>query len=1178
MKALHLADLHARQASATEALASLEGARVAAIEGRVDVILISGDIWDGPIQNTVGSAFPGFLAAVRALADVAPVAMIYGTPSHDVEGSLEVFEQLQARHGIRILRPGKAYGLRSIDRSIVELVEGAFASHSAWQGLLFGVPEPQKKWLLANGGATGKDAADEAVRLAMRSLLLGLGGLRRQYPDLPCVLLYHGQVSGAKTATGYSASSGIAISKDDLAAVGADYIALGDIHEPQQLFGISAYYPGSCYPLNWGETHQAGANLIEIDPILGSESEEQFDLFKAAGSPCTGFLAKVTRIPFPHPQRVKIQTTHPGLLSSEQVKIIRGALVWWEIIAERGALGPLDEANRLGVLREYGALEGSRVTLNVLPTETVRAAEIAEKTSLREKVQIWGESSALSIPEHVLEKADDLERDAMAGSVGTGAHIRIDRLVLRGAIGIWKKSRKDEIDLNLEAVGPGVLALVGPNGAGKTTILENLHPWPCMLTRDGTLKDHFRLRDSFRDLYFTDERTGTHYRALIQINAATASGSTEYYLSRDTGNGFEPMPGINGRKEPYEAAITALFGSLELYLKTAFQTQRPSKASPDLAEATQGQRKALFGELAGLDYLERYRETCKARADELDGTIRMLDVTIAAAADVDAEYAQGYSAIEENEIAAGIAEKEVTHSLEHGVELRKRVEEAAAKVAEIEKCREALRSAETSAANCANEIAEVTAQIQTYTTAAAEAPTAQRELVRISELETQIAGLRAEKSAIDDEYHGIVAGFTKAMAETNARKDELRARKAEIERVIASIDRKIAALEPLLEKDLDEHCPTCGQLLPEDRRDMLENERAETQGQINFLTAESDVALAKLKSIESELAYIVIPPAPVPPEYPKSAELQGLVDELSWLDKAAADATLAAAREASVRLEDLRRREDKANETRSILVEQIGKLKTEILEADPVQEAHREATEALRAEQENYTAARERAGACRARIEAARAALDGIEKRRDARDAAKAQRADTMQTRDDWRLLERATGPNGIQALELDALAPSIVAVSNALLAEAYGSRYQLEVRTTRIAGKGSKTKQVEDFEIFVLDTESGDEQEIATLSGGEAVWIRKALYDGFAIIRARNTGIRFQTVILDEADGALDPEARMLYLRMLDAAHREAGRFQTILITHSKELQAMVETVVDIGALGPREIAREVA
>ena len=67
---------------------------------------------------------------------------------------------------------------------------------------------------------------------------------------------------------------------------------------------------------------------------------------------------------------------------------------------------------------------------------------------------------------------------------------------------------------------------------------------------------------------------------------------------------------------------------------------------------------------------------------------------------------------------------------------------------------------------------------------------------------------------------------------------------------------------------------------------------------------------------------------------------------------------------------------------------------------------------------------------------------------------------------------------------------------------------------------------------------------------------------------------MQFLTAFLDEADGALDPEARMLYLRMLEAAHREAGRFQTILISHSTEIQAMVERVINVADLTARETA----
>ncbi|KKK57125.1 hypothetical protein LCGC14_3057650, partial [marine sediment metagenome] len=159
----------------------------------------------------------------------------------------------------------------------------------------------------------------------------------------------------------------------------------------------------------------------------------------------------------------------------------------------------------------------------------------------------------------------------------------------------------------------------------------------------------------------------------------------------------------------------------------------------------------------------------------------------------------------------------------------------------------------------------------------------------------------------------------------------------------------------------------------------------------------------------------------------------------------------------------------------------------------------------------------------------------------------------------DWRYLERACGPDGIQALELDAMGPGIAEVANRLLAAAYGNRFQIEFRTTRIGGTGSKKKQIEDFQIVVFDSEDGGEQLLETLSGGESVWVKRAIYDAFGIVRDRNTGQRFLTAMQDEADGALDTDARIAYFRMLEAAHQESGRHHSIVITHSQEAQEMV-------------------
>ena len=112
---------------------------------------------------------------------------------------------------------------------------------------------------------------------------------------------------------------------------------------------------------------------------------------------------------------------------------------------------------------------------------------------------------------------------------------------------------------------------------------------------------------------------------------------------------------------------------------------------------------------------------------------------------------------------------------------------------------------------------------------------------------------------------------------------------------------------------------------------------------------------------------------------------------------------------------------------------------------------------------------------------------------------------------------------------------------------------------TTHIGGTGSKRKQIEDFLIFAYDTRANTWTEFSMLSGGESVWVKRAIYDAFGMVRDQRTGQRFLTAMQDEADGALDTEARLAYFRMLEEAHNKSGRHQTIVITHSQEAQEMV-------------------
>ena len=111
MKLAHIADLHCCREHTEEALASLRFLAEHLKKSPVDVVCIAGDTWDSSMLCTEGSGFNRFVDAIREIADLTPVAMVYGTPSHDTDGSLEVFRKITCRHGITILEPGQAYFL-----------------------------------------------------------------------------------------------------------------------------------------------------------------------------------------------------------------------------------------------------------------------------------------------------------------------------------------------------------------------------------------------------------------------------------------------------------------------------------------------------------------------------------------------------------------------------------------------------------------------------------------------------------------------------------------------------------------------------------------------------------------------------------------------------------------------------------------------------------------------------------------------------------------------------------------------------------------------------------------------------------------------------------------------------------------------------------------------------------
>ncbi|MHB9293737.1 hypothetical protein Holit_02867 [Hollandina sp. SP2] len=436
-------------------------------------------------------------------------------------------------------------------------------------------------------------------------------------------------------------------------------------------------------------------------------------------------------------------------------------------------------------------------------------------------------------------------------------------------------------------------------------------------------------------------------------------------------------------------------------------------------------------------------------------------------------------------------------------------------------------------------------------------------------------------------------------------------RKTEVERQILTAKNHIE----LYERDaaeISEDCPTCGQKLPEDKLAELKKKREGSLQKIKAEEAAIETLNAELDDIRDKVleaiqqaadqrdAKIAREKAEITKQQDRLADIDKRVEELCQqvaelafdepqkpdikpfddaalkaavakqqrIDIAQTRAALIQAQEAAVRIDGLKKQvaektkllKDKEAEYAKVKQNpEVGaKIKTDL---DTATTRHTELAE-------QYTAVKSEMARVEANIEAARKTHAELAEKEKEYSGLNSEIQSAAREGREWELIARAFGKDGIQALELDALAPGISETANRILESAYGDRFKITIETTRIGGAGKKTKQIEDFVIKVIDSEDGEAVNLDDKSGGEAVWIKRAIYDAFAVIRKRNTNFSFLTCFQDEADGALDSAAKTAYCQMLEAAHAESNLRHTVIITHSNEVKAMIDQKIEMEEL----------
>jgi exonuclease SbcC len=978
--------------------------------------------------------------------------------------------------------------------------------------------------------------------------------------------------------------TGISITVDDLADIGADYYALGHIHKPQQVGSLPAYYAGSVYPKNFGETHKAGFNVVVFDspkqPIVLDAKGENDPMFQRP---------VVIRHDFPHPQNLKIEVT--GDKVGQQFllpKELQGYKVWLEITCPREMRLLVNVEKQLQHLLDNGAAAGSRVTIHDIPVETVRAAEITAVITPADKFKVWAENSDCEASESVIKKINAICGGLKLSPTGGRGEWELVSVRLRGAVGIKRGVKKDEIALNFDEYAPGLIALCGANGKGKTTLIENCHPYPQVFTRKGKLQEQFCLRDSFREVVLRDHATGMTAKFLIQVDGANKSGSCRYFAFRkpEGAADYEPVEGVDGNLKPYEELLMRMFGPLDLFLRTAFITQRPMKNLPDLTDATAGEKKTLFVELAGIDYLQRFADTAGDRAKE--EAAKAHDAEIRARA-LD-EAVSGKEAEEQELKEAEAALTDGRYSLEDNIA---KVKAARAEVERLQADCEAEQrrqwdadSVQAAITSAETRRKEFDGAIERYKEAAARTEDFEKQIAEAEALQKTIEAENAKKRQVLERNAEKQREFAKVKADFDAKVRGLEKERDGLRDRIVALNNAAAAAQSNIRlygrdaAEIKEDCPTCGQRLPPAKLAELQSWREQFLSKIETETValakvneELKSVSARIKELDNVIAGMVFDEPEPEKDLPfDDTALREASLKFHQISLPEARASLRDAQGAAVKIDELRRR---IADEGKIIAEKTAEYEklTAGIDAGYGERisAELEAAKRLHAGLlDRYAESKAAIARNEAVIEAAKSRLAGIAAREKELSGLGGTIRLAKTEAAEWELIAKAFGKDGIQALELDALAPGISETANRILESAYGDRFRIGIETTRIGGAGKKTKLIEDFLIYVTDSEDGGGEPVLleNKSGGEAVWIKRAIYDAFAVIRKRNTAFAFLTCFQDETDGALDASAKTAYCQMLEAAHVESHLRHTIIITHSNEVKAMIEQKIEMDGL----------
>lgn len=1105
MNFIHIADLHCNKERKEFCLKALSKIKEF-IKNTPAVILIAGDFWDSTITATENSGFINFVKAVKELCELTDVIIITGTPSHEPAGSCDIFETF----GARVYRQNT---FLSIDSRY-----GAFE--------LAAMPEPRKQDFINSLDI------DKAIQQSYKDFI-------NQVPTknkLPRIAVIHNEIRSAllQNSVVIDESHPAAIPASLLKKINADYYACGHIHEPQRISSVGeCYYSGSVYPRNFGETHNGGFYFVSIE---NNDVKVRRELF--------GFPQNIT-------ERCEISEIEKYKGKDFLNKNVKFIIHLDKLFRKDFSKDKLEKK-----LQDYTKATSVSVQFEYTENASLRSKEISEKTDIIEKFRSYAKLTSIKYSNSLINKLQIIKENLENVSFVPNDTYELRYLSLRGAIGLKDGIGLDEIEIDFSKYNSGVLCLLGKNGSGKSTLIENAHPYPQMLTRPGSLKEHFFLKDSHRILIYRTSK-GKEIKITMQIDGVAKAVGTRYFVEeKESCSTWKPIASVDGSNESYMNYVLSHFGDVSLFLRTAFYAKKQIKSIPDLSIATKGEKIELFSILAGTDYLSEISESAKQSKKDIKKKIDDIKSRLSNFDDIKkrtTEYKENieakYNELQNEKANLDIDKKELEIYKEEQDKYDKAVvsitflhKSITEKTAELDNIRRDMLLYKSN-------IEELQNQLENEDLYREQLKWFEENTKKRKQLVSLKMNLALEKTDIESNI------LKKEEEERSIQVDILK-----LKNEITTLNFSLDSAEKAIIKN-SEVCPVCGQPLDKHKKDELEAEQKKLKGDIKNIKSLLQEFSKKQEEMQKSIEQLGIKELKLSLKN-KNLEISDIENDISQIDSYMDSIDIAEIKNtlenALPLLNDNKRRfgyeKDKYEKTETELKELSEKSKN--LPTDY--------SDKIKRLERGIENTKENIATLSTEIKVLQDSLKSFKKYEEQISEIDTQLKNYNKDLKEFDIIENSFGNTGIQSYELDNVAPEIADITNRILKETCGDRFSVSFCTQRDSSDG---KKIDDFIINVFDSNSGREKKLNLLSSGESVWIKQALYFAFSVIRTKNTGFCFKTRFLDESDGELDSESRPRFVKMIETAHKMCNATLTILITHSVEVKDLIGQKIELKA-----------